>query len=438
MSLVSQGLVIHMLAFAWCGCTINTDFSGTQYTCPDGVSCPDGQTCVANICRSEPLLDAGLPDSGGGQPAIDCGEVDLLGYDFRSGMPWWAETNTDGSTVPMPNGVLRIETPAIAGNEFSFLDQFHTALKGQRFIAEVKSVIAAEPTIRFSEENTVKMSLEGTLLVGTIGYGEQTTTGSIPFNPSKHRFWSIVESDGTLSTQVSSDGLVWQDVHSRIVTIDKNYGHFSLLVRSLGTPGSVEFDNLMGGQKPQTTTCTLSARADLSDPSLGPNYFTVGNEGCATQTTNNRLVWTHSNEAGTMPYCTLEPIYLINLRGNTLGVENALFPTDRSGMFHAYQLVGEGGQAAFFVENGYLKADYCDPDCTFLAEQPLDPIAHRFWRFRGDGSLLWEVSPDGTNWTRLAIVEDHFNLGVVQAEYTWGASTPGSGTLEIANFGPMP
>lgn len=78
-----------LLVLVLAACSVNADFGGTSYRCPDGV-CPAGQTCVSGMCVEEtPAVDA--PPSPADAPISDASLPDATPPDAppQFSPPWW-------------------------------------------------------------------------------------------------------------------------------------------------------------------------------------------------------------------------------------------------------------------------------------------------------------------------------------------------------------
>jgi len=432
------------LIVALASCSVQANFGGTEYRCPDGQTCPDGFFCVDQVCREQPGQDGGVdgPGADGDVPSgVRCGAPALISDDFSSGIPWWSFVfEDDGGSVSVAGGGLVIVAPPTAGDAAFIGDSYHTTIIGNRMSVEITDVVDAEPVIVWVEDRTLELELVGANLIGSMNYGGSTTSGSVPYDPVAHRFWSFAEADGVVSIEVSADGVAWTTVHSRQADVGLKFGHFEVALRSTGAAaGTARFDNLMEGGPPAATACTIAADAETFDDSLlEDDYVDIANEDCGRNITGGRIRFALSNAGGAQPSCGVDTKWRVDLRDSSFGVEVVSAPPDESGLYHYFQLEAPGGKAAFYIDSGSLYAEYCAPGCFDLGAVAVDPVAQRFWRFRVEGALSLEVSPDRVTWTTLGEVATPFDLGAVQVNYRFGNNGPSSAVLELDNFGPMP
>ncbi|HEV3048925.1 MAG TPA: vanadium-dependent haloperoxidase [Longimicrobium sp.] len=101
--------------------------------------------------------------------------------------------------------------------------------------------------------------------------------------------------------------------------------------------------------------------------------------------------------------------------------------------------LGTGDRVQIQVTGGYLNADIVISNAsTKLARIPYDPVAHRWLRLREQlGTLRWEVSPDGDQWTAVASRSPHpITLTAVYALFGGGTliAVPAPGVVVFDNF----
>jgi hypothetical protein len=96
-------------------------------------------------------------------------------------------------------------------------------------------------------------------------------------------------------------------------------------------------------------------------------------------------------------------------------------------------------RVALIISEGLLSCELVlAGQYTYFGEQPYDDQAHRWLRLRErDGSTIWEVSPDGGEWTVLATRANPFAMTALQLEIgagTWAAVTaPGVAVFDSFN-----
>jgi hypothetical protein len=84
------------------------------------------------------------------------------------------------------------------------------------------------------------------------------------------------------------------------------------------------------------------------------------------------------------------------------------------------------GTLSIVVYRGLLYASITQGSTTNLAKQPYDAVRHRWLRLREDeGTVYWEFSPDGEEWTTLASRSPHpFDLTALTLRIRAGISEP--------------
>jgi hypothetical protein len=85
-------------------------------------------------------------------------------------------------------------------------------------------------------------------------------------------------------------------------------------------------------------------------------------------------------------------------------VETVMPPTNNGlSWFYMADAVNIGYRATFVIQNNVLQARFVEqsPPATILHEDNYDANAHRWWRLRRTQTdIIWDVSPDGQNWTQ--------------------------------------
>ncbi len=409
------------------------------FRAPEGYECVAAtSTCVEIGSATDAGTDAAI--DGGAEPGLACGDPQLIAESFNGGFPWWSAQNlgVDGDFA-INGGRLRIDAPSELGVPATLFDEFHTTLRGNRLTVELNTVDNADFELVFFETGHVRVVVEDTMQIGEVALGGSTSRDVIAFDPSVHKFFSVAESDGVMSADVSSDGLSWTTIHSRAADFDREFGHYGVSAFSHGVSGFIEVDNINGGGPPATEACLLD-RLETFDASIVDPFFTGFEVDCARAVTGGTQRWTLSNEVGAKPGCRIDTSFRVDLRGQALAVENVMFPPD-NGTYYHLRIRAEGGSASFYTSGGTLHAEVCTPNCVELATSPLDLTVNRFWRIRSEVSaqaLVFEVSVDGSTWTELTRKTEAFDVSAVASELRFGSDRPSNAVVEVGSFGFMP
>jgi hypothetical protein len=156
----------------------------------------------------------------------------------------------------------------------------------------------------------------------------------------------------------------------------------------------------------------------------------------ATSIASGEAVVIPEANASSYSWNALTSRHFYDLRGDSVSVEITRMVNTASnayvffGAWHddnnSVALAQHSGSLRFTKEVEGVKVD--------LGTTPYDPAAHRFWRIREDsGTLHWETSADGMDWTTQASSSALFDLSSVQIWLT-AEVDPGEADLGEAHF----
>jgi hypothetical protein len=228
---------------------------------------------------------------------------------------------------------------------------------------------------------------------------------TLAYDAVAHRWLRIEEAGGTLEWATSPDGLAWTTRRSTASPAwvgDADLEIQLITHRDSGTPDFAEFDNF-------NVIPSSAVFADLVDdfdaPTVNttkwPNNYNTGPGGTLPDQPDGRA--RVPCDEGFAAYASAD---IYRLQGSHARAQ--VTPPDGPGHSESYaQLLilsdVPGTQIVFEVDavtNLLLMAthvDYTDPNAATLS---YDPAAHSWLGVREDtGTLLWETSPDGREWT---------------------------------------
>jgi hypothetical protein len=440
--------------------------------CSDGV-CPPGYTCQAEVCVADidaaladaprspdgstaPGPDAAPGDADGGTPIASCGGPDAFADDFEDGVqdPMWSWSwEEDAATLSETGGHMVVTLPPNVGAGYAgYATGNWIDLRGGRVYVEVPQSIdpASEAeawlTLRRDGSNRLYVYQNGPSL-----YFAQRVDGSITdhdevtYDSSLHRWWSIREQDGRIYWESSTNGIDW-DPHG-----DAPTPWFADAVRveiaagmwqAEPSPGNMHIDNFNGGTATGRWCKTASRSDDFEDGQAGVQWAQAFDGACVRNETGGRL--TLAPATSSTNYCGYMSGTLFELSDSQMWVEvPETTGTDPSSItFFKVETFG----------NNFLEIVKTGPDLVFHArvdgaevpynEVPYDPTAHRWWRIRAQGQMVyWDTSPDGTTWTeRGSGTRPDFDLDRVNVVLGAGVSgTSGSpGTAAFDNYNRLP
>lgn len=391
------------LLLTLCACTFTADYSGTQYRCAESDACPPGLSCVNDICRVDGV-------EGG-----ECGTLSMAANDFSTDIDFddfdwdshWDFFETNSGYLSTRDGQLVMEIPSSdsdVGAEFSSEKIF--AIAGATTTIEIVERNSQPGTgvyfvITDIEGDHVELYEEaGLLYVVYHSSTEETVLDSRPFDSETHRFWRMREQGGVVHFETSPDG-------SRFVE------HATTELREVGAWVSV----LIGIWQWNTTTdttrfvvdnlnndgadipfCPISyIQDDFDDGTRSDDWELVRDGDCQGYELDGRLVFQFPDNESSECYYASRTRY--DLRQSTISVEAPL--RDIAGLEQCLKLkMPNGDDIEFELWDGRLAGEASidgNTIQTFTAQ--FDPVAHRYWRFRGAGdTVFWEVSPDRQEW----------------------------------------
>ncbi|APR80061.1 Hypothetical protein A7982_05408 [Minicystis rosea] len=212
--------------------------------------------------------------TGGSVPA-HCGGTDILSWDFSADQPYlwdgygpFEVSNGQGNIVLEPNAA-DWTSAALTTNR-------HYDLRGDSVSLEVLEVpnqtLDAYGLLQLEYPGDDRIFMDawhGHLECGFRHDGNESVPMDQTYDPVKHRFWKLRESQGTIYCETSPNGTTWDDA-----------GSFALAPSLLGearnmrvklyagapdhaaAPGAFRFDNLNGGTPPQGHWCRADSYSD--------------------------------------------------------------------------------------------------------------------------------------------------------------------------------
>ncbi len=419
--------IVGWVAIALLGssCSFRANFDGTRYRCDQSGECPDGYSCVVGYCEAEsPPIDASVaadadnpdPDAAAVPgpdasvvPTGPCGTMEMAALDFDDGTfdpDLFFTWEDDPATATLTGGELVLGAPAGATNVGSGLwsDEIYRMASSRAFIEVVSVDESSDDYVDFGFGSDYSGYLigqrQGTLYFAVVVDGDYTTLDSIPYSASDHRWWQVREEDGRVYFETSPDGTSWTTRHD--VALMSGVGPLVAVGVEFWTDDAqpeataAVFDNLGGGTTDVKWCPTASLTDDFDDGQPGWLFDTWVWDNCMVRETGGMLSFAFPDAV--IGECGIETRTYFDLSDSTLTIESPpAFPTGVSIEFTIE--FGNGNDIEFDLENGNI-----DGDDDYIGRRfriPFDPVAHRWLRFRGNGTALyWETSPDGDNWER--------------------------------------
>ncbi len=432
---MKPGWSIRLSAAAIClasaaGCRLSADYEDTEFLCGDGI-CPAGQLCIDGRCRRAADAGTAVDATADAAPALRCGTIALLTDDFADGVigPAWDDSFDNAVTMAETGGELVFTMPAGATGSAAYVSDSSYDLRGARLWVEVLEVPdpattqEAQLILRTDVDDRVVMKVEaGTLHMYHRDEGVQGGLLSIPYQAADHRFWALREDNGVLHFETSTDGATWQPRHS----IDQPPVDLSQVIVQLGAAaydgstvdGLVRFDDLNGGGAPAGAWCTArSLTDDFEDGIISWRWAQAfDSTGCTIDENGGQAVIDLAS--GSTTHCAFYTGSTYDLRNDAVQVEVVQMISTSMVDVRAYLRAWLDGDNYFDIlqEDGTLSARTKVAGVwTTLASTPFSLTTHHFWRIREAlGTVYWETSPDGIDWTLQAEAADPFDLSGVQ------------------------
>ncbi len=279
--------------------------------------------------------------------------------------------------------------------------------------------------------------------------GARTQVAKLTYSVTAHAWWRIRESGGRVYWETSTDGAVYSTrasvSTSALFAITSLKASFYLETwgGGLANPGQASFANL------NVAPFGIKPVSSLIDPLGGTSLAAawtvkVQTQGTVTESGGSlNLAPNASTGASQLMVTSARPYSLVGAaaQAQVLAVVSADGEINNS---FAVQIDGSNNLQWWF-EGGTLYAYYTvNGVSTTAARLAYDPVEHAWWRIReAAGTVDWDTSPDGRNWTTRGSVADSslFSLAMLFPAFyaeTWGGGSASPGTARYSHFNDPP
>jgi hypothetical protein len=358
---------------------------------------------------------------------------------FTSGIP--------AANVPLlQSGSVLMQMTA--EGQSSIASQFFYDVRGEVFtIAVDESSLGAGDAwvVALASQHalvTVQFVRSGTDLVALRTSGAPFELGRVTYDPTHHRFLRFREANGTIFWETSGDGATFATIVSFAVDFITFVQPAVIATRNTGAPAfSITVSNLNGGT-PSGVACPATwLRDDFSGATLGDPW-------ARSQMMQATILLTSSTEVSTLTstaagFAILQPSTIYALASSQISLEIPwmIDTTTSQALFQVVVFTIDGPAVALRQQQGELVAAkssdaFASTNIT-VNQAPYDPAAHRWWRYRHDGTLLyWETSPDGVTYSTFGVANDITGLDRITLQVeTYGQVTAmGTPSSAIARF----
>jgi hypothetical protein len=447
-----------ILVAAATGCSFNSNYDGTHYQCAADGTCPGGQTCVSNVC----VAGEG-PDAGPGQPVADappgsvvdapiasmglpgCGSMGLLvdGFDAQI-FPVWFNWSTGSGTASITGGRMIAKVPTGTGSQSAGIgSRFFFDLSNAQLETTVSQVGGTDTILEARSVGGGKLQLlveNGALMSAVFGVTGEGTRASTVYDPSTQKRWRIRENTGVVYFEWSTDGAAWHELsHEADPFPVTSMQAWLSAAGPLASPSEAHFEevNLNGPSVPGF--CPASELSDdFQNGTFEPLWNNWYDTPATVAETGGKVVFTFPSPGTGDVWAGIESRHLFDLSNSTVYVDMGSVPrVDTMVSFFQVDERGDaGGMLEFQVDGTTLSlTEYKNGATVSRTSLTYDPTAHRFWRFRGDGTkVYWDASPDGSNWTQLKSLTPQIDLHAMLVAPGAGHYPPGPGVAEVTSF----
>lgn len=420
---LSRSLAV-LFAIASSGCLIDWDrYEAASGGGDTGASDPGGgpQGGMNNVGGGGAETGASGPGGGGDGPGGggsepgECGTTGILSDDFEDGSSeglYWS-SQAPGATIEEA-GDFSV-TPATMQQGWSaYGTQLMYDLTGSEVWIEVTEML--DTSTGAEAFLTITTGGDDYIAIGQRGGSFRASRtiddawmqlGSEPYDPVAHRFWKIRETAGTVYWEYSSDGADWQSLASAPVAtlfpLDSMLIQFGALTfGDETTPGTVRFDNLNGGTPSSVPFCPMETLVDDFEDPARARVWSESYESahCSLDETDGELQISLDGEEGVD--CGYVSSKAFDLSESSFAVEVVELPTDVPShyAFFRSEIDWRDGFDIVLVDTELRFESEVDSTTSIHAVVVYDPEVHRYWRIRGEGGdVVWETSPDGSDWT---------------------------------------
>jgi hypothetical protein len=467
---------VALLCCTLAGCLVDVDYSGTQYECAQGHICPPGFMCGAN---GRCVPNGGNPDAptggsggggtggmagtggmgatggmggsggmagtggmagDGGVPSA-CGKSTIVTDNFDDGVraPFWDYSYANGGASRAETGGELVITLADNMTGYAGYQASTTVdLTGDRAFVEVTQVASTSThagtylqlTGPTNADQLIVLQENGTIYFQKRVAGTTSDVGSVLYDPVLRKWWQIREAGGTIFFETSTDGANWiqhattpTPAWVAYTTLEIGAGAFM----SQTGNGSAHFDNFNGGG-PSGSWCAASTLADnFNSGVIGPQWQrSYQDQQCVASEPSGGYaqLWPGSNRADE---CAFVSSTGYDLRGSAVYTWALQVTRESSSACYTYLALASPDRNALNIgeSGGNITASHViGGTTTTLASIPYNGATHAWWQIReANGHVFYETSPDGVNWTMLAMETDPFALAPLSIAVGAGTST---------------
>jgi hypothetical protein len=445
------GVLAILLVTTACGFRAGYDAVGlpcsTEADCTDvdaaPVTAPDASADVDAGADAGAEVDAAAPADASTAPMlVGCGSTLLLSDNFDDGSlhAQWRTSVDPGVTAFESEGHVAIRLTSGAGDGGGVVESTSLLdLRGAEASVLVIQLGAVRTSLEFRDylDNGAAIAVEnGALIAQVLARGVRSTAVASVYDADRMHYWRLREAGGTLFWEVSADRATWTTLYSRALPTTSTWGSVSL--RAYGAVGfSSEswFDDVTPPTGNVPGFCAASSLQEGFDTTPAARWTAWTGTSCIGQQANGRYELSFTGYGDS--WCGLQTRQLVDLRDDAASIEVVSAPG--AGNFSTFiEAVSMDGADEIELrrESNGLWFELRQNGVNRVSRNlPYDPVAHRFWRLREAGGVVyWDVSANGATWTTLISAVNTIDVSAVVIDLVAGHWSPGPGWAQTARF----
>jgi hypothetical protein len=277
------------------------------------------------------------------------------------------------------------------------------------------------------------MSASGRIANRRTANGLPFDVGTIPYDPVEHRRWEIAQRGAITTWSVASATSPFHTIQQfENLPITHVSPNLSIGCTQAGCAAS--FDNVGDGGPIRGTACSVnSQRDDFAAEEIDYTQWHPFSGICTWSQVAGQLVASYVPSA--TGACFFETSTILDASAGTFAVEVVDIGSVKAAHVSAFAF--DDHEIRFERSNGMLIARDGNLMVPPFQSTPFDPVAHRWWRFRGKPEgMVFEVSSNGSDYNFFAQTG---NLGALdRTRFRLGVEGDTTGTVVFDNVNSEP
>jgi hypothetical protein len=398
-------------------------------------------------------IDAIIMDGKTVDNTISCNDPKTLADDFNDGVygsAWNAPQLYAGATAGESSGVFSISPANTEAYISSALVYNFNESAISVEVLETLSLVASADTclmlISADSSRFISMCQSADKLRCQFHdpSGAVTTTASIPYSSTQHRFWRLRQSSGVTFWEASADGANYSQIASSAIPFGLDHLAIQLLASywTTGSAGTARFDNLNGPGNGSAIGCPITKlKDDFEDGLLLPLWVGTTGNGTLGEFGGTLHLAPPASATGSVLVSSDE---YYQLTGGKLSVKvSGMVDTSTTAVAEFTMKMLNGKDFLLFrQDHGTLRVLYTTNYIeTSVAAISYNPATDLYWQFaENSGVISWAVSADGTNWTTIGSASPGFDVNAGRIVFTaaiWESiAAPGEVIFDNVNILP--